>query len=196
VSEPSSPESVTRLLVSWQNGSQEALDQLMPLVYQELRTIAGRHLSRESIGHTLQSTALVHEAYMKLIGQRRVQWQNRAHFFGIAAQMMRRILVDHARHQRRDKRGGGATTLSLDEAIGAVQPEADLDLLALDEALTSLALIDPRGARIIELRFFSGLTIDETAAVLDISAGTVKREWSAARAWLYREVRPTSNDLT
>jgi RNA polymerase sigma factor (TIGR02999 family) len=183
------PEAVTQLLVEWQNGSQKALDRLLPLVYEELRTIAGRYLSRESPSHTLQSTALVHEAYLKLIGQRRVQWQNRAHFFGIAAQMMRRILVDHARHQHRDKRGGPAPKLSLDEAIATAEPEPDVDLLALDEALTSLARIDPRGERIIELRFFSGLTIDETAEVLDISAGTVKREWSTARAWLYREMR-------
>ena len=183
------PHGVTQLLVEWQNGSQKALDQLIPLVYEELRAIAGRYLSRESPSHTLQSTALVHEAYFKLIGQRRVQWQNRAHFFGIAAQMMRRILVDHARHQHRDKRGGPAPKLSLDEAIAQAEPEADVDLLALDEALTALAEIDPRGARIIELRFFSALTIDETAEVLDISAGTVKRDWSAARAWLYREMR-------
>jgi RNA polymerase sigma factor (TIGR02999 family) len=185
------PEDVTQLLVEWQNGSPKALDRLIPLVYQELRAIAGRYLSHESPSHTLQSTALVHEAYFKLIGQRRVRWQNRAHFFGIAAQMMRRILVDHARHQHRDKRGGPAPKLSLDEAIvaSAAQPETDVDLLVLDEALTSLALIDPAGARIIELRFFSGLTIEETAEVLDISAGTVKREWSAARAWLYREMR-------
>ena len=192
MSESDASESVTRLLVAWQNGSQKALDELMPLVYEELRTIAGRYLSRESAGHTLQSTALVHEAYFKLIGQRRVQWQNRAHFFGIAAQMMRRILVDHARRQHRDKRGGGAAKLSLDEAIATAEPERDVDLLALDAALTSLALLDPRGARIIELRFFSGLTIEETAEVLGISAGTVKREWSAARAWLYREVRSAS----
>jgi RNA polymerase sigma factor (TIGR02999 family) len=123
-----------------------------------------------------------------------VQWQNRAHFFGIAAQMMRRILVDHARRQHRDKRGGGAAKLSLDEAIATAEPERDVDLLALDAALTSLALLDPRGARIIELRFFSGLTIEETAEVLGISAGTVKREWSAARAWLYREVRSASSE--
>lgn len=183
------PHGVTQLLVEWQNGNQKALDQLIPLVYEELRAIAGRYLSRESPSHTLQSTALVHEAYFKLIGQRRVQWQNRAHFFGIAAQMMRRILVDHARHQHREKRGGPAPKLSLDEAIAQAEPEADVDLLALDEALTALAEIDPRGARIIELRFFSALTIDETAEVLDISAGTVKRDWSAARAWLYREMR-------
>src|SRR5258707_15666882 len=160
MSDPDSSESVTRLLVAWQNGSQHALDQLMPLVDEELRAIAGRYLSRESPSHTLQSTALVHEAYFKLIGQRRVQWQNRAHFFGIAAQMMRRILVDHARHQHRDKRGGPAPKLSLDEAIAVAEPEADVDLLALDQALTALAEIDPRSARIIELRFFSALTID------------------------------------
>ena len=189
MSETPDPEGVTRLLVEWQNGSQKALDSLIPLVYQELRAIAGRYLSRESPSHTLQSTALVHEAYFKLIGQRRVHWQNRAHFFGIAAQMMRRILVDHARHHARDKRGGPAPKLSLDEAVATVELEPDVDLLALDEALTSLAGIDPRGARIIELRFFSGLTLDETAEVLGISAGTVKRDWSTARAWLYREMR-------
>jgi RNA polymerase sigma factor (TIGR02999 family) len=192
--EQPAPEAVTRLLVEWQNGSQKALERLIPLVYQELRAIAGRYLSRESPSHTLQSTALVHEAYFKLVGQRRVQWQNRAHFFGIAAQMMRRILVDHARHQHRDKRGGPAPTLSLDEAMALPEPDTDVDLLALDDALTALARIDPHGARIIELRFFSGLTIDETAAVLDISAGTIKRDWSAARAWLYREMRKTIAD--
>ena len=194
MSEAPAQESVTRLLVEWQHGSQKALERLIPLVYEELRAIAGRHLSRESPSHTLQSTALVHEAYFKLIGQRRVQWQNRAHFFGIAAQMMRRILVDHARHQHRDKRGGQAPRLSLDEAMAMAEPEVDVDLLALDAALTSLALIDPRGARIVELRFFSGLTIEETMEVLDISAGTVKRDWSAARAWLYREMRTTIAD--
>jgi RNA polymerase sigma factor (TIGR02999 family) len=189
MSEASDPQPVTQLLVEWQNGSQQALDRLMPLVYDELRTIASRYLSRESVGHTLQSTALVHEAYFRLVGQRRVQWQNRAHFFGIAAQMMRRILVDHARRQHRDKRGGPAPKLSLDEAIAVAAPDADVDLLALDDALTALARIDPRGARIIELRFFSALTIEETAAVLDVSTGTVKRDWTAARAWLYREMR-------
>ena len=189
MSDTPTPDGVTQLLVEWQNGNQQALDSLIPLVYQELRAIAGRYLSHESPGHTLQSTALVHEAYFKLIGQRRVRWQNRAHFCGIAAQMMRRILIDHARHQVRDKRGGGAPKLSLDEAVATAEMETDVDLLALDEALTSLALIDPRGARIIELRFFSGLTLDETAEVVGVSAGTVKRDWSAARAWLYREMR-------
>ncbi|HET6959207.1 MAG TPA: sigma-70 family RNA polymerase sigma factor [Vicinamibacterales bacterium] len=183
---------VTQLLVQWQNGDQKALDSLIPLVYQELRAIAGRYLSRESPSHTLQSTALVHEAYFKLIGQRRVRWQNRAHFFGIAAQMMRRILIDHARHQARDKRGGPAPKLSLDDAMATAEAEADIDLLALDDALTALAQIDPRGAQIIELRFFSGLSLEETAEVVGVSAGTVKRDWSAARAWLYREMRQHS----
>lgn len=189
MAETPAPEAVTRLLVEWQNGDQQALDQLLPLVYGELRAIARRYLSRESRGHTLQSTALVHEAYLKLVGQRSVRWQNRAHFYGIAAQMMRRILVDHARRQHRAKRGGPATTLSLDDTMAVAEPEAEVDLLALDEALTSLAAIDPRGARIVELRFFSGLTIEETAEVLVVSAGTVKRDWSTARAWLFREMR-------
>jgi RNA polymerase sigma-70 factor (ECF subfamily) len=192
MSEGPAPEAVTALLVEWQNGSQSALDRLMPLVYAELRLIAGRYLSREAPSHTLQSTALVHEAYLRLIDQRRVKWQNRAHFFGIAAQMMRRILVDHARQQHRLKRGGAATMLSLDEAMAATEPAGDVDLIALDEALNSLTTLDQRGARIVELRFFSGLTIEETAAVLGVSPGTVKREWSTARAWLYRELRHES----
>ena len=188
MSEIPGPEGVTRLLVEWQNGSQDALEHLIPLVYRELRAIADRYLARESPGHTLQSTALVHEAYFKLIGQQRMRWQNRAQFFGIAAQMMRRILVDHARHQSRDKRGGSAPKLSLDDAMAVAAPENQVDLLALDEALTSLAAIDPRGARIVELRFFSGLTLEETAEVLGISTGTVKRDWNVTRAWLYREM--------
>ena len=192
MSDTPTPESVTRLLVEWQNGSQKALDRLMPMVYAELRAIAGRYLSHESPSHTLQSTALVHEAYLKLVGQRSVQWQNRSHFFGIAAQMMRRILVDHARHEHRAKRGGDSPKLSLDEAMAVAEPEAEVDLLALDDALTSLSTIDPRGARIVELRFFSGLTIEETAEVLSVSSGTIKREWSTARAWLYREMRRPS----
>ena len=183
------PEAVTRLLVEWQNGNQQALDRLVPLVYRELRAIASRYLARESAGHTLQSTALVHEAYLRLVDQRSARWQNRSQFFGIAAQMMRRILVDHARHRHRAKRGGGAVTLSLDDAMAQASPEANLDLLALDDALKALAAIDPRGARIVELRFFGGLTIEETAEVLALSSGTVKREWNTARAWLYRELR-------
>ena len=183
------PDDVTKLLVEWRGGSQEALEQLMPLVYRELHSIAARVLARESPGHTLQSTALVHEAYLKLVGQRSTRWQNRAHFLAISAQMMRRILVDHARHHQRIKRGGPMPTLSLDEAIAVPAPEADLDVLALDDALTSLAQVDPRGARVVELRFFSGLTIEETAEVLAVSPGTVKRDWNTARAWLYREMR-------
>ena len=181
--------SVTRLLGEWQAGDQAALDRLLPLVYGELRAIAGRYLSRESSAHTLQSTALVHEVYVKLVGQHSVNWQSRAHFFGIAAQMMRRILVDHARGQHRLKRGGPAATLSLDEAMAVSEPEPEIDVIALDVALTSLARIDPRGARVVELRFFSGLTVDETAEVMSISPGTVKRDWTTARAWLYREMR-------
>jgi len=191
VSEAPTRESVTQLLVEWQEGDPKAIDRLMPVVYAELRAIAARHLARESPGHTLQSTALVHEAYLRLIDQRRVRWQNRAHFFGIAAQMMRRIMVDHARGAHRDKRGGPAPTLSLDAAMAVSEPTADVDVIALDDALTALAAIDPRGARIVELRFFSGLTIEETAEVLVLSPGTIKRDWSTARAWLYRELSGT-----
>ena len=180
---------VTELLAAWQGGSEDAFDRLVPLVYQELRAIAGRHLSHEPSGHTLQSTALVHEAYLRLIGQRSVHWQNRAHFLAIAAQMMRRILVDHARRQHRLKRGGAATMLTLDESIAASAPQPAIDLLALDAALTALAEIDARGARVVELKFFSGLTIEETAEVLAISPGTVKRDWQTAKAWLYRHLQ-------
>lgn len=179
---------VTGLLVDWQNGNTKALDRLMPLVYAELRAIAARHLSRERANHTLQSTSLVHEAYLKLIDQRRVHWQNRAHFLGMAGQMMRRILVDHARHAHRLKRGGPAPSLSLDEAADAASPAPAVDLLALDDALDRLAVIDPRQSRLVELRFFGGLTIEEAAVALGISPGTVKREWSTARAWLFREI--------
>ena len=191
MSEGPAPEAVTALLVEWQNGNQKALDQLIPLVYEELRAIAGRYLSRESPSHTLQSTALVHEAYFKLIGQRRVQWQNRAHFFGIAAQMMRRILVDHARHQHREKRGGPAPKLSLDEAIAQAEPEADVDLLALDEALTALAETDRRKAQVVEMRFFGGLSVKEVAEVLKVSEETVMRDWRLAKVWLLRELDNT-----
>ena len=188
MTEASTPHELTQLLIAWSKGEAGALEQLTPLVYAELRRLAHRYMHRERAGHTLQTTALVHEAFLRFINYPQEQWQNRAHFYAIAAQMMRRILVDHARGQSRDKRGGPAPTLSLDEAVAAAAPEAEVDLLALDEALTSLARIDPRGARIIELRFFSGLTLDETAAVMGISAGTVKRDWSVARAWLYREM--------
>lgn len=178
---------VTQLLVRWSNGDHDALEQLMPLVYGELRRLASRYLRRERPDHTLQSTALVHEAFLKLVDQQNVHWQNRAHFFGVAAQMIRRILVDHARGHRAAKRGGGAWKLSLDEAI-AEQQRHDIDLVSLDDALTSLSELDPQQGKIVELRFFTGLSIEETAEVLGISPATVKRDWTTAKAWLYRDL--------
>jgi RNA polymerase sigma factor (TIGR02999 family) len=178
---------VTRLLADWSNGDRRALDELLPLVYEELRHLANAYLRREREGHTLQSTALVHEAFLRLVKQRDVQWRGRAHFFGIAAQMIRRILVDHARAQRADKRGAGAVRLELDESI-AVAQQRDLDLIALDDALGRLAVLDERQSRIVELRFFAGLSVEDTAEVMGISTATVKREWASARAWLFREV--------
>jgi RNA polymerase sigma factor (TIGR02999 family) len=165
----------------------ESLDKLMPLVYDELRRQAARYLRREQPGHTLQTTALIHEAYVRLVDQHNVQWQNRAHFFGIAAQMMRRILVDHARTKKRAKRGGSDIRISLDDATVTVKGQ-DLDVVALDEALTRLAKIDEQQSRVVELRFFSGLTVEETAEVMGISPATVKRDWSMAKAWLHREL--------
>jgi RNA polymerase sigma factor (TIGR02999 family) len=181
---------VTRLLSDWSNGDRRALDELLPLVYEELRHLANAYLRRERDGHTLQSTALVHEAFLRLVNQHNVQWQGRAHFFGIAAQMIRRILVDHARAQRAAKRGAGAVRLELDEAL-AVAQQRDLDLIALDDALERLATMDRRQSRIVELRFFAGLSVEDTADVMGISTATVKREWSSARAWLFREVAAT-----
>jgi RNA polymerase sigma factor (TIGR02999 family) len=178
---------ITQLLVNWSNGDRQALEQLTPLVYGELRRLASRYLRRERPGHTLQSTALVHEAYLRLIDQRYVRWQNRAHFFGIAAQLIRRILVDHARAHQAQKRGADAPVLSLDEAVAAPE-KRDLNLVALDDALNDLARIDPQQGRIVELRFFTGLSIEETAEVLGISPATVKRDWVVAKAWLHREL--------
>jgi RNA polymerase sigma factor (TIGR02999 family) len=183
----SSPSNVTQLLVDWSKGDKAALDSLIPLVYEELRRQASRYLRRERVGHTLQTTALIHEAYMRLVDQRNVVWQNRAHFFGIAAQLMRRILVDHARTRKRAKRGGSDIRVSLDEATARSAPQ-DLDIAALDEALERLAAIDPQQGAIVELRFFSGLNVEETAEVLRISPATVKREWRIAKAWLRREM--------
>jgi len=182
-----SPQEVTQLLIDWSNGDQNAFERLLPLVYNELRKLAGRYLARERQNHTLQSTALVHEAYLRLIDQNRVQWRNRAQFFGVAAQMIRRILVDHARSHHAAKRGSGALKLSLDEAV-AVPGGKDLDLVALDDALRSLSEMDEQQARIVELRFFGGLSIEETAEVLNISPATVKRDWASAKAWLYRDM--------
>jgi RNA polymerase sigma factor (TIGR02999 family) len=185
---PPAPQDVTQWLSAWRNGNQEALAHLLPLVYDELRRLAQRYLQRERPDHTLQATALVHEAYLRLVDQRQAQWQNRAHFFGLAAQMMRRILVDHARRQHAAKRGGAEPKLSLDEAVWVSAAPAP-DLTALDDALTRLAGLDPQHSRLVELRFFGGLTIEETAEVLGVSPATVKRDWSMAKAWLYRELR-------
>ena len=178
---------ITELLSGYARGDKEALDQLMPIVYDELRRQAARYLRREQAGHTLQTTALIHEAYLRLVDQRNVQWQNRAHFFGIAAQLMRRILVDHARTKKRVKRGGSNVRVSLGDATVAVKGQ-DLDVVALDEALDRLARIDEQQSRVVELRFFSGLTVEETAEVMGISTATVKRDWSMAKAWLHREL--------
>ncbi|HTT61832.1 MAG TPA: sigma-70 family RNA polymerase sigma factor [Bryobacteraceae bacterium] len=178
---------VTQLLVSWSAGNHEALEKLMPLVYSELRRLAAAYLRRERPDHTLQSTALVHEAFLKLVNQRDVEWRNRAHFYGIAAQMIRRILVDYARSHHAEKRGSHAVKLALDEALG-VPDHTELDLVGLNEALEQLAEMDPRQNRIVELRFFAGLSIEETAEVMQLSPATIKREWNSARAWLFREL--------
>jgi RNA polymerase sigma factor (TIGR02999 family) len=181
---------VTQLLKSWSHGNREALADLLPLVYDELRRLASSYMRFESPGHTLQATALVHEAYMKLINQREVTWQSRSHFFGIAAQMIRRILVDHIRATRAQKRGSGFAALSLDEALG-VSEKKNWEIIALDDALKTLAKVDPQQARIVELRFFAGLSIEETASIVGISPATVKRDWVTAKAWLFRELSRT-----
>ncbi len=176
------------MLRRWSAGKPEALDSLLPLVYDELHRQAARFLRRERAGHTLQTTALIHEAYLKLIDQRAVNWQNRAHFFGIAAQAMRRILVDYAKARHREKRGGIGENLPLEALTLAVSGEKSIDLEVLDEALTRLARMDERQARIVELRYFSGLSIEETAEVLHLSPATVKSDWRTAKAWLYQEI--------
>jgi RNA polymerase sigma factor (TIGR02999 family) len=181
---------VTELLVDWRNGDQEALDKLIPLVYDELHRLASRQLRRERSDHTLQTTALVHEAYLRLVGQRNANWQNRAQFFGVSAQLMRRILVDYARTHKASKRGGSYRRISLSE--GAILTgEKDTDLTELDELLERLATIDPQQSRVVELRIFGGLTVEETAEVIGISSRTVKREWSMARAWLHQQIKRT-----
>jgi len=182
---------VTQLLAEWSKGDRAALEALMPLVYSELRRVANHYLSQEKPGHTLSATALVHEAYLRLVKQK-LPWQSRAHFFAVAAQMMRRILVDHARSHNYAKRGGGVMTITLDSALAS--SDRELDLVALDDALLSLAKLDERQSRMVELRFFGGLSIEETSEVLGISAPTVKREWASARAWLFREIRRGSVD--
>jgi RNA polymerase sigma factor (TIGR02999 family) len=181
------PKEVTQLLIAWSNGDQDALEKLVPLVYDELRRIARRYMDREPAGHALQTTALVNEAYLRLIEQREMKWQNRAHFFAISAQLMRRILVSMARARHAGKRGGEARQVSLDEAL-VVSEERAAELVALDEAMNELAALDPRRCRVVELRYFGGLSVEETAEVLKISPETVMREWKRAKAWLFTEL--------
>ena len=185
---PAPSTKINRLLADWGHGDQDARETLIPLVYEELRRLARRRLWRERPDHTLQSAALVNEAYLRLVRQEAPQWQNRTHFFGVAAQLMRHILVDHARKHLAAKRGAGAPRLSFDPEI-ALPQKPELDLVALDTALNKLAGLDPQQSRLIELRFFGGLSIEETALVLGISPATVKREWATARAWLQRELK-------
>jgi RNA polymerase sigma factor (TIGR02999 family) len=185
------PHQVTQLLLDWGKGDQSALDKLMPLVYGELRKLARQYLNKERPGHTLQTTDLIHETYLKLVNQDRVQWQNRAHFFGVSAQLMRRILVDGARRRNRAKRGGGAPMLSLDEGA-LISRKSELDIVAFDEALTKLADLDRRKAQVIELRFFGGLSVEEAAEFLKVSEITVMRETRLAKAWLHRALTAES----
>ena len=178
---------ITQLLLAWGKGDETALETLMPMVYDELRRVAARHLRRQRPGHTLQTTALVNEAYLRLIDSSQVRWQNRAHFFAVSAQLMRRILVDFARSRQYLKRGGGAQQVSLDEAR-VVAPERTVDVLALDDALTRLAALNPRQAQVVELRYFGGLSEEESAEALKVSLRTVQRDWNLARLWLYRQI--------
>ena len=179
---------ITQMLREWSDGNQEALDNLLPLVYDELHRQAARYLRKERPGHTLQTTALIHEAYLKLINRRDVNWESRTHFFAVAAQAMRRILVDYAKAKHREKRGGDNIKLSLEEAMLVAAKEKGVDLIALDEALNKLNLLDEQQARVVELRYFSGLSLEETAEALRVSRATVARDWEAARAWLHREL--------
>lgn len=179
---------LTELLSDWQQGDQTALDRLTPLVYDELRRIAHRYVQRERNGHTLETTALVNEAYLRLAGQKKIEWQNRAHFFAVSAQVMRHILIDHARRRQYAKHGGDARQVSLEEA-GAMSQERSRELIALDEALDELAKLDARKSRVVELRYFGGLNLEETANVLEVSVMTVRRDWRAAKAWLFRRMK-------
>jgi len=188
---PTTSSEVTTLLIRWGNGDALALDKLLPLVYEELRVMARQHLRKEHPGQTLQTTDLVHEAYLKLVNQRRVHWQNRAHFYAIAAQLMRRILVDRARKRKRGKHGGGAARVSLSDG-NLIAPDPLFDFVAFDEALSELSRLDERKAKIVELRFFGGLSVDETADFLNISAVTVMRDWRMAKAWLHKALNPNS----
>ena len=184
----STPPDISRLLRQWSDGNRAALEDLLPLVYDELHRQAARYLRRERVGHTLQTTALIHEAYLRLIDQRDVQWQSRTHFFAIAAQIMRRVLIDYARAKHREKRGGDDVRLSLDAVNLVVTDENSVDLIALDQALQRLAELDEQQARVVELRYFGGLSLEETAEVLHISRATTARDWDVAKAWLRREL--------
>jgi len=186
---PAQPHQVTQLLIAWGNGDKTALDELLPLVYEELHRLARRYMRHERSGNTLQTSALVNEAYVRLVDQKNVHWQSRAHFFGIAAQLMRRILVDHARQRSYQKRGRDVRRVTLDEAL-VVSNERAAEVVALDDALNSLAEFDERKSKIVELRFFAGLSIEETAEILAVSPGTVMRDWTLAKAWLRREIAP------
>lgn len=188
-----SPKEVTELLLAWSEGDRSALEQLIPLVYDELHKMARRYMVREQVAHTLQTTALVNEAYIRMIDMRKVQWQNRAHFFAVSAQLMRRILVDFARSRNYQKRGGGRRRVTLDDAL-EVSPKQDADLVLLDEALDALAVVDDRKRRVVELRFFGGLTVEETAHVLEVSPDTVMRDWKMAKVWLLREMSGEGRD--
>jgi RNA polymerase sigma-70 factor, ECF subfamily len=187
------PSDVTSLLKRYSNGDPEALAELIPQIYDELRRLASSYLRSERVDHTLQTTALVHEAYLRLVDQKQVEWNNRNHFFGVAAQMMRRILVDHARKHVSLKRGGSFSRISLEEAA-VFSRERPRELIVVDELLTRLASLDPQGSRIVELRFFAGLSLEETAEVTGLSSAKVRREWSAAKAWLTREIGKLGND--
>lgn len=189
------PPDVSGLLQAWSSGDQRALEQLAPLVYEELRLTAHRYMSREPAGHTLQTTALVNEVYLRLVKAKDIDWQGRAHFFAVCAQMMRRILTDFARSRRYLKRGGNAAHLELDEAL-LPGPEGGPDIVALDDALTALAALDPRKGRVVELRFFGGLSVEETARVLGVSVETVHRDWRLAKSWLLRELSKESPDAS
>jgi RNA polymerase sigma factor (TIGR02999 family) len=183
----SPPSDITELLICWNNGDPTALEKLMPLVEKELHRLAHLHMRREQTGHTLQTTALINETFLRLVDQKRVKWQNRAHFFGIAAQIMRRVLLNHARDRHRQKRGGKAVQVSLSE-VAVLSDHKSAELIALDEALHKLATIDERKSKVVELRYFGGLSVDETAEVLGVSAVTVNRDWRMAKAWLSREI--------
>ena len=187
------PNEITERLIAWGAGDRAALDQLLPVVYQELRRMAGNYLRQENPGHTLQPTALVHEAWLRLIDQARVDWRNRAQFFGVAAQMMRRILVDHAKAKHREKRGGDAVKLSIDDVINLSRERA-ADLLALDDALDELTRVDERKSRVVELRYFGGFTVEEIAQILEVSPETVMRDWKLAKAWLYQQIRQEADE--